>query len=94
MSNGDEYVLDELDKAINHLESVEPDYPKCELGVDFAKGVHLGTTVLLKVARIDQRDKVHSKKKTFMIGGMQVTGWSGLAGAILWLFAKTHGWME
>ena len=87
MSNGEEYVLEELDSAINHMEELKPDYKHCGLGEDFPRAMQIGTTVLLKAARIQQRNAVEAKKGRtiqlpFKVGGVG-TVVAGVAYAIL-----------
>jgi len=94
MSNGNEYLLGEFDAEIEKRENTKPDFSLCGVGEDFAEAQHTGTTLLLKDARLRQKDEVDIQKVNKVGKGFQVTGWGSVAASILWLMAKVHGWAE
>lgn len=91
MSNGEEYLLGELEREVRRRDKMHPDFSKCGIGPDFSESMHTGTTLLLKDALIRQRREVHKDRKSRVAGGVKLTGWGALVYGVAYLLLKSHG---
>lgn len=92
MTNGNdalEYVIERAERLAGKMDGSRPDFSKCPVGAEPAEDQYTATLILLQMMAINLRN--HQRYRSPLRRGATASGWVGIVGTIVYLFAKLHG---